>query len=102
MTPYQGPQLELYKEALRTVPALAAARLRDDENDGLVLVRSYLDLASELNIEPQTAWGIAFSASQVTIFSLVDSLATQACVEPYDVVQKMVAAAQHSVATNAL
>ena len=102
MIPYKGAHLELYKEALRMVPALAAARLRENESDGLVLVRGYLELAEEHNVDPQSAWGIAFSAAQVTIFSLVATVSAQAQEDPYEIVLKMVAAAQDSVASGAL
>lgn len=102
MTPFQGPERALYEEALRVVPAMAATRVRGDENDGMMLMQGYMRTASEHGIPRTSAWAILYSASQVQIAALVDFAAKVSDEEPATITERMVAAAVEAVATGAI
>jgi hypothetical protein len=57
-------QNELADEAIRLGPAIAAARIREDNEAIRILYRNYIERANELRIPGHLAWKI-FGVSQV-------------------------------------
>lgn len=102
MISYQGAAAELYKEAVRTVPALLATRVRHAPSDAQLVVHGYMREAQEYGIDRSSAWAVLFSAAQITIASLVEALAHAEGVDQEEVVQRMIVAAQESVSNGAL
>lgn len=102
MKPYQGVELELYTEAMRTVPAVASARVRDAEDDSRMLVQTYMDRADELEIPRSSAWAILYSAAQVHIVGLIDLVADVQDTDPAEVCERMIQATVEQVASGAL
>lgn len=102
MISYQGPELELYKEGVRTIPALLAARVRGCPDDAMLVMRAYMREAEERGIGRESAWAVLFSAAQITIASLLEALAYSESAEQEVIVQRMIAAAQQSVGSGAL
>lgn len=56
MISYYGPELELYKEALRCVAAITAAKTRGAPDDALTLIQGYHQVGTELGIVGCTRW----------------------------------------------
>lgn len=102
MISYNGPELELYKEAVRTIPALLACRSRNDSTSAHLVVRGYMLEASERGIDRGSAWAVLFSAAQITIASLVEALAHAEGSEEPAIIDRMIAAAQDAVSSGAL
>lgn len=101
MISYQGVELELYKEALRTVPARLAARARGNEPDALALVQVYHQVAKELGVPASTAWSILCTASEVTAMSLVNAVAVEQETDALEVTSRMVQAAVEQAVSGA-
>jgi hypothetical protein len=99
---YQGPELELYLEALRVVPALTSARVRSAKADGMALRVHYIRLAGDLGIPDSTAWSILATASDAVILGLVNLVAEIEEVSALNVAERMVLAALDQVASGAV
>lgn len=102
MISYQGAEREFYAEALRAVAAVASARARNDGPLNLLTVKALMMTGDELGVDRMTAWSILYTASQVTISSLVEHIADLEDTEGTEVTERMVFAAMESVATGAL
>lgn len=102
MIAYQGAELKLYEEAVRTVAGVAAARVRGDEDDTLALHLGFHAMAVELDITRSAAWSILYAASSAAIHGLVNLVADVQETPPEEVTERMVYAAVEQVATGAL
>lgn len=102
MIGYQGAVLEVYKEALRTVPALLACKNRQSQSDAQMLINSYMAEAAGWEVDRSTAWSVLFAASQNTNASLVQALAVSEGTCEDEIVERMVGAAQDAVSSSAL
>lgn len=102
MITYTGKQRELYAEALRTVPAVTAARIRESDEDAFLLTLAYVRQGREWGIDDATVWSILSSAASSTILGLVNLVADVEEVESLDVVDRMIAVAAQQVASGAL
>lgn len=102
MSPYQGAERELYTEAVRVVAAVAAARVRNSEQDALALHLAFQETARELGIPSSSAWSILYAAAISAVHGLVNLVADVEDTEASEVTERMVFAAVEQVATGAL
>ena len=101
MITYQGAELELYKEALRTVPARLAARAHGRQADALALLEAYQRTATEYGVSQQSAWSILCTASEITAMSLVHAVAAADDTDALEVTGRMVQAAVEQAVSGA-
>ncbi|MEO6205034.1 MAG: hypothetical protein ABIO67_06600 [Mycobacteriales bacterium] len=102
MISYQGAERQLYAEGLRVVAAVAAARAEGRGDDAALLVQGYHRQGREWGVAMTSAWAILYAAAQVTVQSVVHTLADAEDTTCSEVAERMVGAALESVATDAL
>ncbi len=91
---YTPRQQELYSEAGRTVIAIAAARIRGDQDGVKELYRGYFAEAEKLGQTPMMAWSIFAVAAVMWVTNLLQHEAAESEDPVEDVLAGMIGAAQ--------
>lgn len=93
-TAYIGAEALAYQDAMRLVPAAAAARLRGAPADAFMLYQGYIDDQGKIGVAAEQAWSILAAAGVIWATSLLERQAQLEGVCSHDVVVRAVAHAQ--------
>lgn len=96
---YSGNEATVYAEAMRLVPAVAAARLREAPDDAFTLYEGYVNDAKAIGVCAESAWAMLSSAGIVWVTQLIEHQAQTEDICCHAVVENAVAAAHNWVAS---
>lgn len=96
---YNAIEARMYSEAMRLVPAVAAARMRECPADAFALYQGFIDDCAEVKIPAEGAWSMLTAAAMVWSTQLFERQAQLENTCVHEVIEAAVAAAQNWVDT---